>query len=205
MRTHRSVKQQVLLCGMWFGILFTSVQAQEKGLQWGLQIGANQAILVGESFGMEQLGTQYETGIQGAAHMRIQTKGRFIWGLSLFVTQWQTSKVFQEEEVGFRFREFGLRIPFGLRIGKQLFWTFSPSGLLLSEGRVRADDPLLNDISNYRFLRTVDAGLYTDLAYEWNPHWGVYVGAYHSLVNLSEVVPLQLRQLRWEVGVRWWL
>ena len=204
MRESNVLMKRILLGAIILTTQFFPLSAQESGFNWGLQAGGNRAILVGENSGLAELGTQYETGLQGAANLRLQSKGMFWMGFTVFVTQWETSKLFQEREVAFRFRELGLRMPFGLRFGKHIHWSLAISGLRLSEGKVKAEDASLNTISNYRFLRTVDAGLYSDLSYELPSGWGLYVGAYHSLVNLSEVVPLQLRQLRWELGVRWW-
>ncbi|MEM9717950.1 MAG: hypothetical protein AAGA10_01795 [Bacteroidota bacterium] len=178
--------------------------AQDTGFQWGVQAGINQSILVGETFGVEALQTEYRTGFQAALSFRMVYQGPIWWGMTGFFTNWASARVFQGVDATFRQQEYGIRIPVGVNFRNKFFWSIAPVALVLTEGTARADINGLPFEEPFRFLRKGDLGLYSDLAYEWESGWGIQIGAYHSLINLSEVIPLQLRQLRWELGVRKW-
>ena len=190
----------VLFLSIGFGFL----SAQDTGFQWGVSGGLNQSILVGETFGIETLQTEYRTGFQAAISFRLIYEGPVWWGMTGFFTHWASARVFQGVDATFRQQEFGIRIPVGIQVRKQFFWSIAPVALILTEGSARADINGLPFEEPFRFLRKGDLGVYSDLAYEWKKGWGIHIGAYHGLINLSEVIPLQLRQLRWELGVRKW-
>ena len=115
---------------------------------------------------------------------------------------WQVEKLSLQGNTDLRFWEGGIRLPFGITWKETLYLGVGPSAQVLSDGQARGKGTTNNGFIPYRFFRKVDAGVYGEVAWLHRTGWGLKGGVYHGLVNLSEVVPLQVRQLRWELSLQ---